>query len=548
VKRAPKPAPLPALVASGSSPFLAPLGEGEGRGGSPFLAPLGEGEGRGGSPFLAPLGEGEGRGGSRLVLAAALGVAFTLVARSAAAAVVTVADGASLAGAIATAKPGDTITLLDGTYSLPKNVVANAVGTAAAPIQVAAQHLHGATVVAADGANEAILVQGPYWSFDGIDFSGGNFGLHLSGNGSFASLSHALFTNQLSAAVRADCGGATANPHCDSGQLLAVEITRSVGVSGADPCVWAGIELVGAQGWSVRGVSIHDVAFDTLVCVGLNSVYGISVRGNSSNVVVDSVAIDGAAIGLALGPQSNPCDVRGSVALGTGCSIPTPCEVSSSLVSNAVVIDAAFEGVLLANACAVNLHNATLWNNGAESARSVETSGSGSDDLSNIIFNVAATLVSGVKTTGGGNLMLPTTNDTSWFIDAAAGNFRLLAGAPAIDSGITLADVPFDFDGIQRPQGTAYDVGAFERPVGGYPDGGLPLEDGGTGDGGAAGGGGSGGGTIGSGPTTGGGQTQPQKTSGCDIGLAGSSGVGAVGLGILLALLLALVVRKRARG
>ena len=48
------------------------------------------------------------------------------------------------------------------------------------------------------------------------------------------------------------------------------------------------------------------------------------------------------------------------------------------------------------------------------------------------------------------------------FVDAAAANFHLQAGSPAIDAGITLALVATDFDGVTRPQGLAYDIGAFE--------------------------------------------------------------------------------------
>jgi len=41
-------------------------------------------------------------------------------------------------------------------------------------------------------------------------------------------------------------------------------------------------------------------------------------------------------------------------------------------------------------------------------------------------------------------------------------DYHLLQSSPAINSGITLNDVTVDFDGISRPQGAAYDRGAFE--------------------------------------------------------------------------------------
>jgi hypothetical protein len=42
--------------------------------------------------------------------------------------------------------------------------------------------------------------------------------------------------------------------------------------------------------------------------------------------------------------------------------------------------------------------------------------------------------------------------------------YRPLAGSQAIDHGLTLADVTADYAGTARPQGTAYDIGAFEVP------------------------------------------------------------------------------------
>jgi hypothetical protein len=48
------------------------------------------------------------------------------------------------------------------------------------------------------------------------------------------------------------------------------------------------------------------------------------------------------------------------------------------------------------------------------------------------------------------------------FVNAAAGNYRLQPGSPAIDAG-SLTDAPTAaFDGTTRPQGPAVDIGAFE--------------------------------------------------------------------------------------
>lgn len=48
------------------------------------------------------------------------------------------------------------------------------------------------------------------------------------------------------------------------------------------------------------------------------------------------------------------------------------------------------------------------------------------------------------------------------FVNAAAKDFRLLPNSPLVNAGIALKDVPTDFLGVGRPQGSGYDIGAYE--------------------------------------------------------------------------------------
>jgi hypothetical protein len=50
------------------------------------------------------------------------------------------------------------------------------------------------------------------------------------------------------------------------------------------------------------------------------------------------------------------------------------------------------------------------------------------------------------------------------FTNAAAHNYTLVKGARAIDAGASIADVAADRQGMKRPQGSAWDVGAYEYP------------------------------------------------------------------------------------
>jgi len=48
------------------------------------------------------------------------------------------------------------------------------------------------------------------------------------------------------------------------------------------------------------------------------------------------------------------------------------------------------------------------------------------------------------------------------FVNPDKGDFRLKAGSPGIDAGVTIPEVKTDMRGVKRPQGKAYDVGAYE--------------------------------------------------------------------------------------
>ena len=48
------------------------------------------------------------------------------------------------------------------------------------------------------------------------------------------------------------------------------------------------------------------------------------------------------------------------------------------------------------------------------------------------------------------------------FVSSPTGDFHLLTGSPAIDGGTAVTSLGTDHDGVVRPQGSAYDIGAFE--------------------------------------------------------------------------------------
>ena len=53
------------------------------------------------------------------------------------------------------------------------------------------------------------------------------------------------------------------------------------------------------------------------------------------------------------------------------------------------------------------------------------------------------------------------------FVDPGGADFHLQSGSPAIDAGSPLNAPADDYDGNPRPQGSDYDIGAFEYIAGG---------------------------------------------------------------------------------
>ncbi len=101
--------------------------------------------------------------------------------------------------------------------------------------------------------------------------------------------------------------------------------------------------------------------------------------------------------------------------------------------------------------------------------------------ISNTVFDSGTQQSSGWGVTAN-NLIVSGTDGGLYFVDAANGDLRLVAGSPAIDTGVRfppsvisswqtnigrpygLALPQVDADGTPRPQGAAWDKGAYERP------------------------------------------------------------------------------------
>jgi hypothetical protein len=71
----------------------------------------------------------------------------------------------------------------------------------------------------------------------------------------------------------------------------------------------------------------------------------------------------------------------------------------------------------------------------------------------------------GTTAKASNNYVLASLTNSTLFVDPSGGNFELMASATeVIDQGVNLgSDVPTDIRGRGRPQGSGYDIGAYER-------------------------------------------------------------------------------------
>jgi Right handed beta helix region len=73
-----------------------------------------------------------------------------------------------------------------------------------------------------------------------------------------------------------------------------------------------------------------------------------------------------------------------------------------------------------------------------------------------------ANSINTITNDGSGSIVANNLLSNPNFANATSGDFHLTPGSPAIDQGATMGAVLTDYDGNSRPQGPAYDIGAFE--------------------------------------------------------------------------------------
>lgn len=157
-------------------------------------------------------------------------------------------------------------------------------------------------------------------------------------------------------------------------------------------------------------------------------------------------------------------------------------KVNNNTVINSTVYSNKEGGILLSSGTGNSAYNNITWGNGGWGGIRIDfgamstkvynnvsyanTSngiyiGSSSTDA-NIKNNIAYQNSTNIWDWGTRTVMSNNLMTDPLFVDAVNKNFKLRVGSPAIDRGVTVSEVSYDYAGIPRPKGLEYDIGAYE--------------------------------------------------------------------------------------
>jgi parallel beta-helix repeat protein len=190
-------------------------------------------------------------------------------------------------------------------------------------------------------------------------------------------------------------------------------------------------------------------------CFGIRIYDSDAAQGSANNNVIErNISRNNGAIGRGVG-GINCGSQGGGFLIGNQGNV-----VQNNLVYHNTGIGIYFYKESLA---AANLNNAaynnTIYGNTADGIK-VNTSNITDTQLINNLVVGNATQI-----TNNGTSTVQISNHTTGVITdctLSTSDFRLKSGAPCIDAGTTIATVTNDFVGVLRPQGGAYDIGAYE--------------------------------------------------------------------------------------
>ena len=283
--------------------------------------------------------------------------------------------------------------------------------------------------------------------------------------------------------------------------------TTIIDGDGLDSVVW----IDDGADVALAGFTVENAGGEpTLVTAG----YGVAVSGSSSskakithNIITENsqgggIQIESATLGVHLEVTidgnlitKNRFQLWGSDGGGIHFDIPTTSDVTGfvTIQNNVISRNTGYgAGGLRIVACcqygapgtfAIDVINNTVFSNTASygGVGGIAANSSNLRLFNNILYeNSANHMEADLSLVQAGLTALITSNDMGdgqfvrtngniqadpLFVDAAADNLHLGPTSPCVDAGTSVAAPPYDFDGNNRPLGSAVDIGAYEAKV-----------------------------------------------------------------------------------
>lgn len=215
-----------------------------------------------------------------------------------------------------------------------------------------------------------------------------------------------------------------------------------------------GVYLKGAR-WLIRGNRIYNANGN-----GIRTGNDPREGGPVHNLLLDSI-IENNIVYNNGGLFSHPSGPTGCRYKDGGDGIVV-WHGSGNIIRNNIIYDHQGSGIRIGEDFALNnkpnlVYNNTVYKNRKDGI-GCERTGTKTIVKNNISYLSGKADINGNCTNQLSNNL---TTDPK-FVNAGSGDFGIQAGSPAIDKGMTLAEVKDDFTGKKRPEGAAYDIGAFE--------------------------------------------------------------------------------------
>jgi hypothetical protein len=329
------------------------------------------------------------------------------------------------------AAAGDRVQVAAGTYNYGSEVHFTKSGTAVNYITLTCA-TRGACKIqnSVTGNSTVVWIQGSYVTFDGFEVTntsaGTNLGIYISGN-------HVSVTRNIVHHIEADCssaggGGINVAGGAGSGDVFDSNLVYDIGFANPGGC--NGTNHVHGINFETDGpatVTItNNIVYHTLGGWGIQ--FQAASVGSTGSVIANNLLFSNGDGGIVF------AEMGGTIDFNT--------VVNNIIVANGT--DQAKCGIY--EYATSGTHNVYMNNDAYGNA--------GGDNC----------FKTGSQTAGiGVNPSLGTTF-VNWQADGS-GDYHQKAGSPTINNGTSSTGAPKnDMDGNPRPQGAAYDIGAYESP------------------------------------------------------------------------------------